>query len=105
MRILFDQGTPAPLRDFLPGHTVATTYEMGWSTLENGVLLGEAEQAGVDVFITTDQNLRHQQNLQARRISILVLPTTRWPQIRLHTAEVLAAVNAIRPGEFRELNW
>jgi hypothetical protein len=50
MRILFDQGTPAPLRDFLPGHTVATTCEMGWSALENGVLLGEAEQAGFDTL-------------------------------------------------------
>ena len=105
MRILFDQGTPAPLRDFLPDHTVATVYEMGWSTLENGVLLDEAEQAGFDLFITTDQNLRHQQNLQARRISILVLPTTRWPQIRFHTADILAAVDAIRSGEFRELKW
>jgi len=105
MRILFDQGVPAPLRDSLPNHTVATAYELAWSTLENGVLLAEAEKAGFDLFITTDQNLRYQQNLQARRISILALPTTRWPEIRLHTAEVLATVNSIRPGEFRELNW
>jgi len=105
MRILFDQGVPAPLRDSLPNHTVATAYELAWSTLENGVLLAEAEKAGFDLFITTDQNLRYQQNLQARRISILALPTTRWPEIRLRTAEVLATVNSIRPGEFRELNW
>ncbi len=72
MRILFDQGTPAPLRDFWPGHTGATAHEMGWSTLENGVLLSEAEQAGFELFITTDQNLRHQQNLQARRTGLIL---------------------------------
>lgn len=105
MRILFDQGTPAPLRDHLSNHTVATAYELGWSTLENGVLLSEAENAGFELFITTDQSLRYQQNLQSRRISILCLPTTRWPEIRLHVADVLAAVNSIRPGEYRELNW
>ena len=105
MRILFDQGVPAPLRDYLTNHTVATAYELAWSTLENGILLAEGERAGFELFITTDQNLRYQQNLQARRISILVLPTTRWPEIRRHTAEVLAAVNGIQLGEFRELNW
>lgn len=78
MRILFDQGTPVPLRDALAGHTVSTAYEMGWSTLDNGALLTEAETAQFDIFITTDQNLRYQQNVQGRRVAILVLPTTRW---------------------------
>lgn len=105
MRILFDQGTPAPLRHSLTGHEVATAYERGWSNLDNGDLLGAAEDAGFDLFITTDQNLRHQQNLACRRLSILVLPTTRWPQIERHAAGVVAAVGSIRPGEYRELNW
>ncbi len=65
MRILFDQGTPLPLRDSLTGHAVATAYELGWSTLGNGELLDAAERAGYDLFITTDQNLRYQQNLSA----------------------------------------
>ena len=62
MNILLDQGTPAPLRRYLPGHTVATTYEQGWASLANGRLLDAAEQAGYDLLITTDQNLRYQQN-------------------------------------------
>jgi len=58
MRILFDQGTPAPLRDYLSGHTVQTAFEMGWSNLGNGALLAAAEDS-FDLFITTDQQLQY----------------------------------------------
>jgi hypothetical protein len=105
MRILFDQGTPAPLRHALAGHSVETAYERGWSDLSNGDLLTAAEGASFDLFMTTDQNLRYQQNLADRRLAILVLPTTRWPVIRQRAAEVAAAVRTMRPGEFRELSW
>src|SRR5438552_17848485 len=73
MRILFDQGDPVPLRRALAGHTVSTAHEMGWAALDNGALLDAAE-AAFDAFITTDRNLRHQQNLTGRRLAILVLP-------------------------------
>ncbi len=62
MRILFDQGTPVLLRQTLTAHKVSTAFEMGWAKLENGDLLRAAE-GQFDVFITTDQNLRYQQNL------------------------------------------
>jgi hypothetical protein len=61
MRILFDQGTPVPLRALLPGHVVATVYELGWSQLQNGELIRQAELAGYEAFVTTDQSLRYQQ--------------------------------------------
>ena len=67
MRSLFDQGTPAPLRHALAGHVVETAYERGWSSLSNGALLAEAENALFDLFVTTDQQLRYQQNLAGRR--------------------------------------
>ena len=105
MRILFDQGTPVPLRHALAGHSVETAYERAWSNLSNGDLLTAAEGASFDVFVTTDQNLRYQQNLAGRRLAILVFPTTRWPVIERHVTEVLAAVGSIQPGEFRELRW
>ena len=104
MRILFDQGTPAPLRGFLFGE-IQTAFELGWSELNNGVLLRSAEDAGFDLIITTDQSLRYQQNLIGRRLAILVLPTTRWPEIREHTAEIAAAVHETTPGSYRELRW
>jgi len=77
MRILFDQGTPAPLRNALTPHIVETAYEKGWSNLSNGDLLNAAENNLFDLFVTTDQNLRYQQNLSGRKLAILVLPTTR----------------------------
>ena len=57
MRVLFDQGTPAPLRAHLAPHDVVTAFELGWAALENGALLAQAESAGFDVLVTTDQNL------------------------------------------------
>ena len=54
MRVLFDQGTPAPLRDSLTGHSVETTYERGWSTLSNGDLLKAAEDASFDSTVEAE---------------------------------------------------
>jgi hypothetical protein len=33
VRVLFDQGTPVPLRNYLGEHQVTTAAEMGWSRL------------------------------------------------------------------------
>ena len=104
MRILFDQGTPRPLRRYLAGHEVKTSKEMLWSELENGELLKQAESA-FEVFFTTDKNIRYQQNLEGRRIGIIVLPQPTWSVVRLHADKILQAVNSIRPGEYRELTW
>jgi hypothetical protein len=105
MKILFDQGTPVPLRDAVLKYTVETVYERGWFRLSNGELLALAEAAAFDLFLTTDQNLRNQQNLANHRIAILVLPTTRWPQIQQRVADVLAAVESISPRSYVELKW
>lgn len=103
MRILFDQGTPVPLRAFLTGHPVETCSERGWSTLTDRELLDRAEAAGFDLFITTDRHLKHQQVLLGRRLAILVLSTTSWPRIRQRTAAVAQAVDTMSGGDYREL--
>ena len=103
MKILFDQGTPVPLRRHLPEHSVATAYEVGWSSLSNGDLLNTAENAGYQILVTTDQNLRYQQNLQERRIAIVVLLSTSWPRIRLHIDVVRKAIDATRDGSYVEV--
>ena len=102
MRIIFDQGVPAPLRDLLPGHLVQTAFELGWSTIANGELLARAE-GRFDALITTDRNLNKQQNLAGRRLAILVLPTTSWPRLRGMGAEIAAAVGALTPGQCRDM--
>ena len=104
MRILFDQGTPAPLRVALTDHTVSTAYEMGWSDLDNGALLKHAEEQ-FDALITTDKNLRHQQDLRGRRLAVLVLPTTSWPKIEIHLPQIAVAVSELQPGQVRELTF
>jgi hypothetical protein len=81
---------------------VKTAYEMNWSELGNGDLLLAAEPL-FDVFITTDQNLSHQQNLSGRRLAIISLSTTSWPRIQKHVHLVVDAVNSISPGEFRSV--
>jgi hypothetical protein len=104
MKVLFDQGTPVPLRRELGEHEVKTAYEMGWAKLANGDLLKAAEDT-FDAILTTDRNLRYQQNLQGRRLAILVLPTTSWPKIRRHISEIRDALNKLRPGDFVELKF
>ena len=101
MRILFDQGTPVPFKEHLPGHSVTTAYELGWSTLRNGELLARAEEQ-FDVLVTTDRNLRFQQNPAARKLAIVVLPTTSWPRLRTVAATIAAFVVTVPPGEIRE---
>ena len=102
MFILFDQGVPAPLREHLPKHEVRTAYELGWSMLRNGELLAKAASQFA-VLITTDRNLKNQQNLSQIKLAILVLPTTSWPKLQAMTEEIAAAVQTLRPGEYREL--
>ena len=103
MKILFDQGTPKPLRNYLVAHSVDTTSERGWSDLDNGDLIEAAEDEGYDLLITTDQNIRHQQDLTNRNIAILVLLSTAWPLIQQKVDDISAAVNAMEPGELKEV--
>jgi len=103
VRILFDQGTPAPLRRALTGHEIATAFERGWGALQNGELLRAAEAAGFEAIITTDQNLRYQQDLEDRQLAILVLLTTDWRRIRQHTDRVVTAVGGLTPEAYVEL--
>ena len=103
MRVLFDQGTPVPLAQFLPGHTVSTAAHEGWSRYRNSDLLNAAEAAGFDILITTDKNLRYQQNLTDRKIAIIVLLKQQWPELRRHVGLVVAAINAATHGAYTEV--
>lgn len=104
MRILFDQGTPVPLRRFFQGHQVSTAYAEGWANFQNGDLLAAAE-GRFDLFVTTDKNLRYQQDLRGRTLAILVLPTTNWPEIQIHGKEVADAASRMSAGGYLEIRW
>lgn len=103
MKVLFDQGTPVPLRRHLHLREVATVYEMTWSALQNGVLISQAEASGFNVLVTTDQNLKYQQNLTKRRLAIVVLLSTSWPKIQAKVSAVAAAVDEAAVGSYTEV--
>ena len=103
MKVLFDQGTPVPLRRALYGHEVKTAYELGWSSLQNGALIAAAEAAGFEVFVTTDRNLKYQQNLADRSLAIVVLLTTSWPRIQRAVDQVAEVVNQAKAGSYFEV--
>ena len=103
MLILFDQATPVPIRPYLEGHTVRTAAQQGWDKLRNGDLLTAAEEAGFDILLTTDKNMRYQQNLAGRSIAIVVLGQQQWPQLRPQIQRVIEAVDAAKPGSYAEL--
>jgi hypothetical protein len=100
MRVLFDHGTPRGIARSLENHTVRDAKAEGWDTLSNGELLKAAEDAGFDVLVTTDKNLRYQQNLAARKIAVVVLGKARWQLIKPVVPQVLAAIEAAQPGTF-----
>jgi hypothetical protein len=103
VRVLFDQGTPVPLRNLLGNNQVETAFERGWHTLTNGQLLAAAERDGFEILLTTDKNLRHQQNPVGRSIAIIVLSSTSWPRIQKAVAEISHAIETATPGSVREL--
>jgi hypothetical protein len=102
MRILLDDGTPRGAASALAGHVVEEVRAHGWDTLRKGELLDAAEAAGFDVFVTTDRNIRYQQNLRGRRIAI-VLGKGRWRLIKLRLPEIAAVVAAATAGSFAEV--
>ncbi len=103
MLILFDHVTPKGIARCLPGHTVITAKGRGWDTLNNGELLEAAERAGFDVVVTADKNMRYQQNLEGRKMALVVLGTPQWPIVKLHLEKIAAAVNAATAGGYIEV--
>jgi hypothetical protein len=103
MKILFDNGAPNPIARSLTGHEVTYARRIGWHELSNGELIRRAEEAGYDVLLSTDKNIRYQQNLLGRKIALVVLGNQQWPLVRLHLDRIAAAVNACTPGTYTEV--
>lgn len=103
MLILFDHGTPRSVARWLQAHTVVEAIERGWDKLSNGELLKVAEEAGFDVLLTTDKNIRYQQNLKGRRLAIIVLSNSQRPAVERHIGRVVAAVSGAAPGSYAEV--
>lgn len=103
MRIVLDECVPWPLAKHLADHTCTSPQRSGWGGFENGDLLRLAE-AEYEFFVTSDQNLRYQQNLADRKIAILELSTNDGTTIRKNLAVVVARIDAMQPAEFARLD-
>jgi len=86
------------------GHIVVEALERGWDRFVNGDLLDAAEAAGFELLPTADKNLRYQQNLAGKKITIVVLGNAQWPVLRRHVETVVAAVDATTPGSYAEVD-
>src|ERR1044071_10182563 len=85
MKILLDECVPWPMHRLLSGHACSTVQDLGWGGIKNGDLLQRAE-GEFDLFITSDQNLRYQQNLTGRGIAVLELSTNDISRIQAASA-------------------
>ena len=102
MLVLFDHGTPKGLARALSEHTVHTVQSKGWDKLSNGALLDAAEEAGFELMLTTDRRIRHQQDLRARRIALVVLTgITKW-LVQRHAHRIATAVASATDGSYVE---
>lgn len=102
MKILLDESAPRLIKTSLPEFSISTVQEMGWAGLRNGELLALAEEQ-FDVFITADRQLRYQQNLTERRLSVIVLPSNQVPAVIALLPSIRHAINGIQPGTYEEL--
>ena len=98
MKILLNECTPHVLKKLLTGFEIKTVQDQGWSGVTNGALLRLAERQ-FDVFITSDQNLKYQQNLAVRQLAIIQLPTNQVPLIVKLAPKVQAMLESIQTGE------
>jgi hypothetical protein len=104
-RVLLDHCVPRRVKQALVDCEVSTAFHRGWAELVNGALLKAAEEAGFDVLVTADKNLRYQQKLAARRIGIVELPTNSLPDLLPKFGAIAGAVGRVRPGEYLELTF
>ena len=104
MKVLFDNGAPRAIARRLVGHEVAMARALGWHELVNGDLIAAAEASGFDILLTTDKNIRYQQNLANRKIALVVLGNQQWPRVRVFLHRVVSAVDAAEPGSYCEVD-
>ena len=102
MRILLDECVPLPLRDILTAHECIGVKDQGWGGVKNGELLRLAE-GSFDLFITSDQNIRYQQNLSGRLIPIIELSTNNLRRILASTSLLLSTIENVKPGAFHQV--
>jgi hypothetical protein len=102
VKVLLDHCVPRPLLRHLRGIEATTARARGWDALDNGLLIARAESE-FDVMITADRNIRYQQNLPARKLALIILPTNYTPTVLALAPKIVAALARIQPGGWIEI--
>jgi hypothetical protein len=105
MRILLDECAPRPLKRELIDYEIRTVVEMGWAGKKNGELLQLMSQEGFTILLTTDQNLRYQQNLRQAGIAVVVLvaPSNKLSDLLPLLPSARDVLNTVAPGAVIEV--
>ena len=107
MKVLIDECAPKELKTFFAKrrHQSLTVQEAGWAGKQNGELLKLAE-ANFDFLVTVDTNLRYQQNLEGRKIAIVIIysSSNRLEHLRQYFPGCISAVEKIKPGEIVQVD-
>ena len=102
MKIIIDECVPSIVKRGLPERNIVSVQDMGWAGIKNGELL-RLVAAEFDVFITSDKNLRHQQNLATIDLAILLLPSNQVPVVKALLPNINDALSVIDPRDFIEI--
>lgn len=101
MKLLLDECVPEDLKDFITGHEVISTGAMGWKGIKNGALMLRAVDAGFEVFLTADKNIRHQQNISKYRIAVVVFDVFQntLPVLKRKIPELYSLLPSVEKGK------
>ncbi len=104
MKVLLDENLDHALRKLLTPHEVVTVTYMGWTGVQNGMLLRAAEENGFDVLLTGDQTLNYEQNLSGRHLAIVALSAIQLPILKENLPKIVTAIDAAAPGTFQAVD-
>jgi hypothetical protein len=104
VKVLLDEHLAHRLRKNLGAHEVFTVSYRGWAGLNNGELLRTAEENGIEVFLTGDKTLLHEQNLEGRNLGIVALSSVEWDILKNYLPLIIAAIDNALPGSFQEVD-
>ncbi len=102
MKIIIDECVPSIVKRGLPERNIVSVQDMGWAGVKNGELL-KLVIAEFDVFITSDKSLRHQQNLAALELAVVLLLSNQVPVVEGLLPLIDESLKNIEPKDFIEI--
>ena len=101
MKVLLDECIPRKFKNHLPGHECQTVPKADFAGKKNGELLSLAEAQGFEVFLTVDGGIPYEQNLEGRRIAIVILlaKSNRLLDLIPCAEDCLRRMRSIQPGQ------